>query len=162
GRQTCGRCQIMVEEGDFPKHAITSAGSHVSAVGGREAAYWEKYERNGRRLACATHVLGDLLVTIPEESQARKQIIAKGATDRVIEVRPAVRQRYAECSAARLDDPKGDWERLQEALAKQWGLTHLTIDHTALTTLQPALRLGNNGVTVSLWQDCEVLRIQPG
>src|SRR5262252_1354557 len=68
GRQTCGRCQIMVEEGHFPKHAITSAGSHVSAVEGREAAYWEKCERNGRRLACATHVLGDLLVTIPEES----------------------------------------------------------------------------------------------
>ena len=24
GRQTCGKCQIIVEEGEFPKHAVTS------------------------------------------------------------------------------------------------------------------------------------------
>ncbi|HEY5670082.1 MAG TPA: 2Fe-2S iron-sulfur cluster-binding protein, partial [Anaerolineales bacterium] len=24
GRQTCGKCQVVVEEGHFPKHALTS------------------------------------------------------------------------------------------------------------------------------------------
>ena len=116
----------------------------------------------GCRLACAAQVLGDLLILVPEESQARKQIIAKAATDRVIDVCPAVRQVYVECEAARLDDPRGDWERLQEALASQWSLRGLTIDVLALRTLQPALREGRNAVTVSIWQDAEVLRIQPG
>jgi uncharacterized 2Fe-2S/4Fe-4S cluster protein (DUF4445 family) len=102
------------------------------------------------------------LITVPEESQARKQIIAKAARERVIDVQPAVRQRYVECDAARLDDPKGDWERLKEAMAKQWGLADLTIDPVVLPALQPALRAGKSLVTVSLWQDSEVLRIQPG
>ena len=162
GRQTCGKCQIVVEEGHFPKHAITSAGSHLSPIEGREATYWEKRGSNGRRLACAAQALGDLLITVPEESQARKQIIAKAATQRTIEVQPAVRQLYVECDKASLDDPRGDWERLQEALAKQWNLTGLSIDPLVLTTLQPALREGKTAVTVSLWQDAEVLRVQPG
>ena len=162
GRQTCGKCQIVVEEGHFPKHAITSAGGHLSRIEGREATYWEKRGSNGRRLACAAQALGDLLITVPEESQARKQIIAKAATQRTIEVQPAVRQLYVECDKASLDDPRGDWERLQEALAKQWNLTGLSIDPLVLTTLQPALREGKTAVTVSLWQDAEVLRVQPG
>src|SRR5437667_12724725 len=75
GRQTCGKCQIVVEEGHFPKHAIISAGGHLSRIEGREATYWEKRGSNGRRLACAAQALGDLLITVPEASQARKQII---------------------------------------------------------------------------------------
>jgi len=162
GRQTCGKCQIAVEEGDFAKHALRSHSAHLAPIDGREQDYWEKRDRQGRRLACAAQVLGDLLVFVPEESQARKQIIAKAATDRVIDVCPAVRQVYVECEAARLDDPRGDWERLQEALGSQWSLRGLTIDVLALRTLQPALREGRNAVTVSIWQDAEVLRIQPG
>src|SRR6185436_18029557 len=41
-------------------------------------------------------------------------------------------------------------------------LRELTIDVLALRTLQPALREGRNAVTVSIWQDVEILRIQPG
>lgn len=162
GRQTCGKCQIAVEEGDFPKHGIKSLTSHLSPVEGRELDYWEKRGSNGRRLACAARVLGDLVIVVPEESQARKQVIAKAATKRVIDVRPTVRQVYVECESARLDDPRGDWERLQEALAQQWTLRNLTVDPFALRTLQPALREGKNAVTVSVWQNSEVLLIQPG
>src|SRR5262245_60679729 len=162
GRQTCGKCQIVIEEGYFPKQALSSAAGHANSVEGKEATYWERQGKTGRRLACATRVLGDLLVSVPEESQARKQVIAKAATDRIIEVLPAVRQVYVESQPAELDDPRGDWERLQEALATQWGLANLVIDTTVLPFLQTALRKGQNAVTVTLWQDREVLRIQPG
>jgi len=162
GRQTCGKCQIVIEEGDFAKHALVSAACHANPVEGKEEAYWAKQGTTGRRLACAARVCGDLLVSVPEESQARKQVIAKAATERIIDVQSAVRQVYVESQAAKLDDPRGDWERLQEALATQWGLCDLTIDSVVLPFLQPALRQGQNAVTVTLWQDREVLRIQPG
>jgi uncharacterized 2Fe-2S/4Fe-4S cluster protein (DUF4445 family) len=169
GRQTCGKCQIMVEEGHFPKHAITSSVDHLSAIDGREADYRAQNPLGDRRLACACEVLGDLLITVPEESQARKQIIAKAATDRVIEVQPAVRQIYVESTSATLEDHRGDWERLQVAAAEQWHLANLTIDPLVLPTLQPALRDrrasstdGKHCVTLTLWQDSEVLRVQPG
>src|SRR5437870_2695236 len=126
GKQTCGKCQVSIEEGEFSKHGIRSEGSHVTAVEGREEAYWQRQSSQGRRLACAARVCGDLMVFVPPESQAHKQVIAKGATDRVIDVRPAVRQVYVECEAAQLDDRRGDWERLQEALNRQWRLGGLS------------------------------------
>src|SRR5215467_4221331 len=91
GRQTCGKCQILVEEGTFLKHQITSAADRA------------QHHLNGRRLACACQVLDDVLITVPEESQARKQIIAKAATDRVIDVQPAVRPLYVEVTPAELE-----------------------------------------------------------
>lgn len=163
GRQTCGKCQISVEDGLFQKLAIHSDATHLTPIEAREHAYWER--RGGshvRRLACAARVCGDLSIFVPPESQAHKQVIAKGATDRVIQVRPVVRQLYVECEVAQLDDRRGDWERLQEALRDQWGLQGLTIDPFALRTLQGALREEKHSVTVAIWQDSEVLRVEPG
>jgi len=186
GRQTCGKCQILIEEGHFPKHNLTSALAHLSPIDEREAAYRQLHDIGARRLACACEVLGDVLITVPEESQARKQIISKAATDRVIDVQPAVRQVYVEVRAAELDEVggQGDWERVQEALAQQWHLNNVAIDPLLLPTLQPALKQGKHTLTLTLWQgrdstggsqaaegpgvgarpanSSEVLRIQPG
>ncbi|MEW6567301.1 MAG: ASKHA domain-containing protein [Chloroflexota bacterium] len=169
GRQTCGKCQVIVEQGHFAKHGLTSAADHLSPMGEVEAAYCREHAIDGRRLACAAAVLDDVLITVPEESQARKQIVAKAATERAIDVKPAVRQVYVETEAGDLGDHRGDWERLQQALAEQWKLADPTIDLRALEELQPALRdgaaslaSGRRGLTIALWQDREVLRIQPG
>jgi uncharacterized 2Fe-2S/4Fe-4S cluster protein (DUF4445 family) len=169
GRQTCGKCQVIVEEGHFAKHALTSAAGHLSPIAGVEQAYLEKNAISGRRLACAAEVTGDLLISVPEESQARKQIIAKAATERAIVVQPAVRLVYVETVEATLGDHRGDWERLQEALADQWKLHDLRIDLRTLRTLQPCLRTpaartaaGGRGLTLALWSDQEVIRIEPG
>jgi uncharacterized 2Fe-2S/4Fe-4S cluster protein (DUF4445 family) len=167
GRQTCGKCQIVVQEGQFARHGLTSSADHLSPVDGREVTYRRKHQLGERRLACAAQVLGDLLISVPEESQARKQTIAKAAGERVIDVRPAVWQWYVECTPAALGDRRGDWERLRQAIGEQWGLTDLTIDPVVLPALQPALREGGHAVTVTLWQPvpgrpAELLRIQPG
>lgn len=162
GRQTCGKCQVIVEQGHFPKHGLTSAPDHLSPPAARELAYCEEHAITGRRLACATEVLADVLISVPEESQARKQIIAKAASERVIEVDPAVRQVYLEVEPARFGDPRGDGERMVAALETQWGLQDVGIDSKVLPALQPALEAGNYAVTVTLWQDKEVLRVQPG
>ncbi|HLC04630.1 MAG TPA: ASKHA domain-containing protein [Anaerolineales bacterium] len=162
GRQTCGKCQVIVEAGQFPKHGISSAVDHLTPVESTEADYADKHGLGGRRLACAACVLGDLLIVVPEESQARKQIIAKAATERVIVVDPAVRKIYVEVPAATLESQGGDWERLQAAIAEQWELASMTIDPSVLPRLQSALHAGANTVTLTLWQDRQVIRIEPG
>ena len=162
GRQTCGKCQVIVETGRFDKHAIDSDESHLSPPEETERAYLSEHGIPGRRLACAAKVLDDVLITVPEESQARKQVIAKAATDRAIEVDPAVRQVYVEVPSAHVDDTRGDWQRLQAALAEAWKLTGLTIDPEALRGLQRTLRKGRWAVTVTLWKDQVVQRVEPG
>ncbi|MCC7360677.1 MAG: DUF4445 domain-containing protein [Anaerolineales bacterium] len=167
GRQTCGKCQIIVEEGYFPKHDLTSTAAHLSPVGEHASAH----PLPGRRLACACVVAGDLLITVPEESQARKQIITKTAGERVISIQPAVRQVYLEIPAATLEAEggRGDWERLQAGLVGEWQLAGLRPDPLMLPTLQAALRdrravlpADRRGLTVTIWNDSEVLRVQPG
>jgi len=165
GRLTCAKCRVRIEEGHFAKHAIDSAAAHVSPADAREESLLASApdgDGAAYRLACASHVCGDVLVYVPEESRAHKQVIRKSATARVIDVAPAVRQLYVEVDPAELGEHRGDWGRLQAALAAQWQLTGLTIDLPALRRLQPALRAGHWAVTVILWQDHEVIDVQPG
>ncbi|MBP6788121.1 MAG: DUF4445 domain-containing protein [Candidatus Promineofilum sp.] len=164
GRLTCAKCRVRIEEGHFAKHGIDSAATHVSPTDSREASLLATTPDRDEayRLSCATRVAGDVLVYVPEESRAHKQVIRKSATARVIDVAPAVRQFYVEVDPAELGEHRGDWGRLQAALAAQWQLTDLTIDLPALRRLQPALRSGKWAVTVILWQEREVIDVQPG
>lgn len=163
GRQTCGKCLVSLERGRFPKHGITSTDDHLSPPDDAEIAYAHKHniDLNERRMACSTRILGDVLITVPEESQARKQVIRKAAGQMTIEVQPAVRVYYVELTPPAMGG-EADWQRLQIALAEQWQLSDLTIDPLVLRALQPALREGKYAITVTVWQGTEVVRVAPG
>lgn len=164
GHQTCGKCMVLVEEGEFPKFGLTSSGNHLSPPGERERAFAERRKLPpGARLSCACSVTGDLVVRVPEESQTRKQVVRKGAgIARRMTVDAAMRLYYVELPPAHLKDHRGDWERLAAALAETHGLEDLRIDLSALRELQPALDRGGRCVTVTVLNRQEVVRVQPG
>jgi uncharacterized 2Fe-2S/4Fe-4S cluster protein (DUF4445 family) len=161
GRLTCNKCLVRIEEGNFPKHGITSGDDHASPASDEEKRLLARIGPECR-LSCTAQVLDDLLVFVPEESRAQKQMIRKAAGERVIDVQPAVRQLYVEVDQAELGEHRGDWGRLQDALAQQWQLENLTIDLPALRKLQSALREEDWAVTVILWQEKEVIDVRPG
>lgn len=162
GRLTCNKCLVEIEEGDFQKHGIVSRRSHVGPPREDEADLLNGMGGSGCRFSCVAPVQGDLLVFVPEESRAHKQIIRKSAGVRTIDVEPAVRQVYVEVEEARLGEHSGDWGRLQQALAEQWEIEATAIDLPVLQRLQPVLREGDWKVTVTLWQEREVIDVQPG
>ena len=164
GHQTCGKCKVVVEEGDFPKFGILSSGDHLSEPEERERECADQRSfANNERLSCACTLLGDVVVRVPEESQVRKQVVRKGAgVDRPIEVDAAMRLYYVELGPARIDDGLGDWERLCAQLEETHGLTDLTVDLTVLRNLQPVLSQGRRQVTVTVHSGREVVRVQPG
>ena len=94
GRLTCGKCKVRVEDGNFQKLGIVSCAAHLSAPTKEERALLERIHGTDCRLSCSAHVQGDLLITVPEESRAHKQVIRKSATERAIQVAPAVREKY--------------------------------------------------------------------
>ena len=161
-RLICRKCRIRVEEGQFAKHGITSSADHLSPVSEEEQRALERLKITGFRLSCQAKVQGDALIFVPEESRGQKQIIRKSATERAIEIDPAVRQVYVEVDQAVLGQHRGDWGRLQDALAVQWGFEELTIGLRPLRQLQSTLRKENWAVTVTIWQEKEVIDIQPG
>jgi uncharacterized 2Fe-2S/4Fe-4S cluster protein (DUF4445 family) len=162
GKMTCNKCLIQIENGYFSKHKINSGDDHLSAPGDQELKLLEKLDSLDCRLSCQARVQDDLLVFVPEESRGQKQIIRKSATERSILVDPAVRPYYVEVTPAELGEHRGDWGRLQDALLSKWGLHDLGIDLRVLRKLQSVLRQENWAVTAIIWQDCQVIDLQPG
>jgi uncharacterized 2Fe-2S/4Fe-4S cluster protein (DUF4445 family) len=162
-KRVCGKCKVRIEEGFFEKYGIESRQSHVSAWQEEEEKFVHAKERKaGYRLGCVAKVQGDLLVFVPEESRAGKQVVSKAARDIHIDHNPAVKLYYVEVEKPSFEEPTGDFERICAELEKQYGLKDLRIDIQTLRLLPKALRKGDWKVTVSVWMDQEVIRVRPG
>ncbi len=154
GRATCGRCQIVVQEGSFAKHGIVSSNDHISAKGPKE----DRYERvrglpDHRRLSCSATILGDLVIDVPQDTVINAQVVRKAADDRVIERDTAVRLCFVEVEEPDMHKPLGDLDRLKSAIAREWGYDKLDIDFRLLPQVQGILRKGNWQVTAAVHRD---------
>ncbi len=70
GRGLCGRCQVVLGEGEFAKHGITSTAAHLSPVGETEERCRDRRKiAVERRLGCQARLLGDVVVDVPAEAQ---------------------------------------------------------------------------------------------
>lgn len=162
-KKVCGKCVVRIEEGHFEKYGITSSKEHVSAWQEEEQKFINAERRGkGFRLGCVTKVQGDLLVFVPEESRAGKQVVSKAARDIKIDHNPAVRLYYVEVDPPTFEEPTADFERVCRGLERDYGLRDLTADIFTLRQFPTALRDGNWGVTISIWNDKEIIRIKPG
>ncbi len=163
GRGICGRCQIEVGEGDFAKHGIRSSADHLTPGNEAEATYAErKGLKQGRRLACHAHILGDLVIDVPPESQVHRQVVRKRAEARAIELDPVLRLHTVDVAKPELEIPSGDGERLLHALDETWDLPGLTIDPTVLAEGASALRAGRWTVTAAVRGGAWVAGVRPG
>jgi len=162
-KATCGKCRVRIEEGVFNKYGIESKMANLTPISEAERKFFNlQQERNGYRLACQAGIQGDILVFVPEESRMGKQIVRKAPTDRAIDLKPAVKKYFVELPPATLEEPLGDWERLQSALGEQYGVDNPGIDYQVLFALQGVVRGGDWKVTVSVWMDKEVIKVEPG
>jgi len=162
-KKVCGKCIVRVEEGHFEKYGVTSSMSHVSAWQEEEEKFINpERKEKGFRLGCIAQIHDDILVFVPEESRAGKQVVSKAARDIYIEHNPAIRLYYVEVDKPTFEDPTGDFERICKALEQNYALEDLTIDIFTLRTLPDALRNGKWSCTVSVWNDKEIIRVRPG
>ncbi|KSV75403.1 ASKHA domain-containing protein [Sinorhizobium sp. Sb3] len=159
GRATCGRCQIVVQEGNFAKHKIVSSNEHISEKGAKE----DRYEKirglpDGRRLSCSAQILGDLVIDVPQDTVINAQVVRKAATDRVIERNAAVQLCYVEVDEPDMHKPLGDLDRLKVMLEKDWGWKDLLIAPHLIPQVQTILRKGNWAVTAAIHRDMDSSR----
>ena len=159
----CGKCRVKIMEGEFPKEDITSSLSHLGKVDEKEMKTLKKKEKKENiRLACSTSIMGDVLVFVPEATRTGKQIVSKAAGKIKVKIKPAVKKYYVELPPPSLEDPYGDLERVCDALAKAHGLKKVSIDYRALQVLPDVLRTGDWKVTVTVWQNHEIIRVEAG
>ena len=161
-KKVCGKCKIRIEEGFFEKYGVQSSKDHAGEWLIEEEKFINKEQREaGYRLGCCARVEGDLLVFVPEESRAGKQVVSKAARDIHIDWNPGVKMYYVEVNEPTFEEPTGDLERIMEELNNKYGLKDLEIDYLTLKKLPTQLREGKWKVTVAVWMDKEIVRVLP-
>ncbi len=168
GRGICSKCQISPSYGEFSKFGVTVQDNALSEFNTVE----ERYDRKrglakGRRLGCQAKVEGNVVIDVPPESQVHKQVVRKRAEARQIIMDPATRLYYVEVAEPDMHEPSGDLERLENALAEQWGLAHVKGDLRTVQMLQPALREGKWKVTCAVYHgnslgEARIMHVWPG
>ena len=164
GRGICGRCQVVVAEGEFSKHGIQSIATNVSPRGEPENLFdARKGLAPERRLSCHALLWGDVVIDVPETSQVHKQVVRKRAEVRDIVMDPAIRLHYCVVEEPDMHNPLGDFERLLKALDEQWDVKGLEeIDMRVLRDLQTALRKGDWKVTVAVHRNLRITAVWAG
>jgi uncharacterized 2Fe-2S/4Fe-4S cluster protein (DUF4445 family) len=163
GRALCGRCQVLVMEGEFSKHGVSSQAGHLSAVSEAEQSFARRRPLPaGQRLSCSARIEGDLVIDVPPASQVHRQVVRKAAEARSITLNPVVHLHYVEVREPDMHDPAGDLQRLLEALHREWEFGPLGCDLAVLQELQQALRKGAWRVTVAVHGGTQVIAVWPG
>ena len=163
GRALCGRCQVLVMEGDFPKHGVSSHAANLTPLSAAEEGYAQRRPlASGHRLSCSTQIQGDLVIDVPPTSQVHRQVVRKAADARPITLNPVVHLHYVEVRQPDMHDPAGDLQRLLEALNREWKFGPLRADLAVLQKLQQALRQGEWRVTVAVHAGTQLIGVWPG
>ena len=169
GRAVCGRCQISLSEGEFPKLGVDSRAQHLTPFGETE----QKYRRikglaDDRRLSCQACVQGPVVIDVPADSQIHRQMVRKGADEiRDLTIDPVVHLYYLELPKPTMADQTCDLTRVLDRLHDEWGLKDLQADISFLRNLSAAVRAGDvyGGdwkITVAVRMGRSLIAVWPG
>jgi len=163
GRGICGRCKCLVAEGEFAKFGIRSDATHLDPITEPEERFSRREELPaGFRLTCHATLQDDVVIDVPASSQVHHQVIRKDYESHDIAINPVIHLHYVQVAEPKLEEPRGDLQRLFDALKVEWQLEDLHCEPHVLPRLATCLREGGWYVTVAVRENREVVGIWPG
>jgi len=169
GEGICGKCRVVLEEGEVSSEATSRV----------DPEDWAK----GVRLACRATVEGPVTVRVPVESTVDASVLNAAATPRqVARIRqanlddlkeqglfiPPVEKKYLELMPPSAKDNVCDMSRLVNHLRQEKGEHRLKADLSVIRKIPDALRKEDFKVTVTLARPVRkdsrnrILNVQPG
>ncbi len=156
GRGICGRCQVDLGVGSFPKWGMTVGADAFSAPGESETNYRGKRPlAPGRRLGCSARIATDIVIDVPSESQVHRQVVRKSVDLTGVVVDPFVTLAFV--SLVGIDDGRSASEILRSGLLE---LGHdVVVDTRVLPRLVSVMQKSGgdltaamrDGVVVGIW-----------
>jgi uncharacterized 2Fe-2S/4Fe-4S cluster protein (DUF4445 family) len=132
GDGTCGRCRVVVMEGELP----APSDADRRALSRTEIAH-------GERLACRVPVASDVKVHVPRASLITDQRLQLAGPHRTIALDPAVRVYRVAAEPPSLADPRSDFDRILAASSAAHGMRRLAADPVVLAQLTGLVRRTN-------------------
>ncbi len=139
GKGTCGKCRIIIlDDKNIPiskreKEILTSAEI-----------------KRGVRLACQQIFDRDLTIYIPSSSLSEEQKLQVEGEELDIEVDPVCSKYFLNLKKATLKDVKPDFDRIGEALKKEYKVNVKNIDFKVLSRMPLTIRENSWKVTATL------------
>jgi uncharacterized 2Fe-2S/4Fe-4S cluster protein (DUF4445 family) len=143
GQGRCGRCKIVVEEGQVKRRSI--------------ARLSQTELEQGYALACQALVQSDLTVFIPPQEVILRKLPSEKEAKKVITLpmecdwrKNPIRSFFLEIEPPSLADNTTDFERLKRELTRQYGIKELVADLPMIKKLAHTLRDADWRVTAVL------------
>ncbi len=150
GEGVCGKCRIILEEGELECSDSTLLTRDEWSLGYRQA--------------CQCRVLSDIVVRVPPESLLDKKTITRRRTGVSLRpgsiniaalkeqglYNPAFQKKFLKLPSATLQDNVCDLSRLEQGLNRQYGLKNLTLDFLLTRKLAKVMRQEDFQVTATL------------
>ena len=154
GSGKCGKCRVVVIEGDGLLSPITQSE--------RDALTPEELNI-GVRLACQAGVVrdGDLVIDVPEMSRRGHHRLLATGVEPEVERSPAVGKVLLKIPPATLSDIRADDDRILDLLESEASIT-ANIAQGVHQLLPKAVRENSWEATVTLFRDRELIRVDPG
>ena len=158
GKGSCGKCKVIIESGAVKRN--------------KTSLLSDKEKGKGYALACQTHVTGNLVIKIPEETLEKKLQTAgmgeeatKKLSGLVVDIDPMVKKYTIQLEPPTMEDTISDLERLKRNL-KQGGCdtSKMSSGIRVMRQLAKAVRDDNWKVTVSVLQkkcSSEIVDVRP-
>jgi uncharacterized 2Fe-2S/4Fe-4S cluster protein (DUF4445 family) len=140
GQGRCGRCAVVVEDGDVRRRSTQRLSPDDVAA--------------GYALACQTTVEGDVVIYVPPQERIERRLKEGKRAAKVALPFPynlhdqPLRKYVVTLDPPSLQDQTDDWSRLQRELARRYDLRGLQVSLPVMRKLGRALREGEWTVTV--------------
>jgi len=167
GLGTCGKCKVLIQKGSEYLNQITNAEKKFLSNEDLESGY---------RLACQTKINDkyiDMLqelkppqfrIFLPSELLFEDfNILTFGIRKETI-LNPAIKKLFLDIKKPTLDEPIPDFERvIAEIIAKDNTIKEdqIEIDFNLINKLPNILRENNHKITLTLWNDNEIIECEP-
>ncbi|MCP3868388.1 MAG: DUF4445 domain-containing protein [Gammaproteobacteria bacterium] len=166
GQGQCGRCQVKHSIGAFPKFQINSRIQDLSPPTELEKAQRSDLLKRGRRLGCASRLLGDAVIDVPPDSQVHQQHIAKEVTHCGIDLDPAVTLYQIRMPPPDVHDQTSDLSRLLQVLEVEFKRCDLSCELSVLQQLKRSKEAGDWKISVAVHRspggDSVIIAVWPG
>lgn len=152
GKGNCRKCTIILRDQTMVSKATNGEREHFS----------EDKINEGYRLACCTKIFGNLVVEIPPESRVNVRKIQVLGLERPVSLEPLVKKLHIVIPKPTLQDVRSDFERVLDCLREVCDYRNLSIGNDLLKILSGILRDADWSATVAVWNDEQILAVEPG
>jgi len=151
GRETCGKCRIIVLSGQ----------EYLSPIKDSEIKFLSRDEiAHGYRLSCCVNIIkeGDIILEVPIESQLGiHRILIKGL-EPPIKLKPKVNKVFLRIKKPDVKDLRAHTERIVDTL-KEEGIKVKNFSYTVLLSLPEVVKYSNWEVTLTI-RDEEIIALE--